>query len=126
MSLPPPTHQPCTWAITGFGEFQIDMNFGTGPVAAAVPHMKSLPGSHCPSVVSRSSQWWKPPPKSKPAQNDRPAPRRTITFTASARTARVTAASISSGIGGTIVLSVSGRFSVMVAIAPSTSYSRVS
>ncbi len=31
MSLPPPTHQPCTWAITGFGARHRLMNFGTAP-----------------------------------------------------------------------------------------------
>ncbi len=30
-SLPPPTHQPCTWAITGLGERHTLMNLGTGP-----------------------------------------------------------------------------------------------
>ena len=119
MSLPPPTHQPCTWAITGLGERHIDMNFGTGPTLGAVAITKSLPGSHSPSVVSASSQWWKPPPKSKPAQNARPAPRSTITFTLSSATARCTAASSSSGMGGTIVLRRSGRLSVTVATAPS-------
>ena len=82
MSLPPPTHQPCTWAITGFGERQILMNLGTGPTDGAVAITKSFPGSHSPSVVRPSSQWWKPPAKSNPAQKARPAPRRTITFTA--------------------------------------------
>jgi hypothetical protein len=63
-SLPPPTHQPCTWAITGFGARQTLMNFCVGDSAGAVAAAKSLPGSHSPSVVSPSSQWWKPPPKS--------------------------------------------------------------
>jgi hypothetical protein len=36
------------------------------------------------------------------------------------------AASISSGIGGTMVFSDSGRFSVMVATAPAVEYSSVS
>ena len=57
MSLPPPTHQPCTWAITGFGARHRLMNFGTGPRLAVVAPMKSLPGSQRPSVVSISSQW---------------------------------------------------------------------
>ncbi len=118
MSLPPPTHQPCTCAITGLGERQMLMNLGIGPRLGAFATMKSLPGSHSPSVVSPSSQWWKPPAKSNPAQNERPAPRSTITFTASSATALCTAASSSSGIGGTIVLSRSGRLSVTVATAP--------
>ena len=57
MSLPPPTHQPCTWAITGLGARQMLMNFGIGPKFGAVAITKSLPGSHAPSVVSPSSQW---------------------------------------------------------------------
>src|SRR6266540_6622672 len=57
MSLPPPTHQPCTWAITGFGERHMLMNLGTGPRLCDVVTAKSLPGSHCPSVVRPSSQW---------------------------------------------------------------------
>jgi hypothetical protein len=48
-----------------------------------------------------------------------------MTLTRSSRTAAWTAASISSGIGGTIVFSASGRFSVIVAIASSTVYSSV-
>ena len=101
------------------------MNFCVGASAGAVANMKSLPGSHAPSVVMCSSHWWKPSPKSKPPQNDRPAPRRIMTLTRSSRTAALTAASISSGIGGTIVFSASGRFSVIVAIASSTVYSSV-
>jgi hypothetical protein len=50
---------------------------------------------------------------------DRPAPRSTITFTAWSRVACLIAASHSSGIGGTIVLSRSGRFRVIVATGPS-------
>ena len=57
MSVPPPTHQPCTCAITGLGERHRLMNFGTGPSACEVAIAKSLPGSHAPSVVSDSSQW---------------------------------------------------------------------
>jgi hypothetical protein len=49
-----------------------------------------------------------------------PAPRSTITRTARSATACPTAASTSSGSGGTIVLSCSGRFSVIVATGPST------
>ena len=55
-SLPPPTHQPCTWAITGFGERQMLMNLRIGP-RLDVDMAKSLPGSHSPSVVIPSSQW---------------------------------------------------------------------
>jgi hypothetical protein len=40
-------------------------------------------------------------------------------LTSPSRTARPTAASTSSGIGGTIVLSCSGRSSVIVATGPS-------
>ena len=69
------------------------------------------------SVVIRSSQWWNPSAKSYPAQNDRPAPRTTITLTASSTVARRTAASNSSGIGGMMVFSRSGRCSVIVATA---------
>ena len=43
-----------------------------------------------------------------------------MTLTAGSRVARRTAASNSSGIGGTIVLSRSGRFSEMVATASAT------
>jgi hypothetical protein len=42
-----------------------------------------------------------------------------MTLTASSRIARSTAASTSSGIGGTIVLSCSRRLSVIVATGPS-------
>jgi hypothetical protein len=43
-----------------------------------------------------------------------------MTRTASSSPARCTASCSSSGIGGTIVLRLSGRFRVMVAIGPST------
>ena len=56
MSLPPPTHQPWTWAITGFGERHVLMKRSVGPANAPVP-TKSLPGSHSPSVVRTGSQW---------------------------------------------------------------------
>lgn len=85
------------------------MSFWVGETAGAVAMTKSLPGSHRPSVVRPSSRWWKPPPKSNPPQNDRPAPRRTITSTAASRTAVSTACSTSSGIGGTIMFNQSGR-----------------
>ncbi len=55
-SLPPPTHQPWTWAMTGLGERHRLMNRGTTPTSEAA-RAKSLPGSHAPSVVSDSSQW---------------------------------------------------------------------
>jgi hypothetical protein len=64
VSLPPPTHQPCTWAITGFGDRQMLMNLSVGAVAGDIAMAKSLPGSHSPPVVRPSSQWWKPFPKS--------------------------------------------------------------
>ena len=121
ISLPPPTAQPCTCAITGFGVRHRLMNLGTQPLVGEVVAMNSLPGSHFPSVVRVSSQKWKPPPKLKPPQNERPAPRSTITLTAWSSVASWTAASSSSVIGGTIVFSASGRFSVIEAIAPSTS-----
>jgi hypothetical protein len=63
-SLPPPTHQPWTCAITGFGERQIAMNFWVGASCGAVAATKSLPGSHAPSVLIISPQCSKPPPKS--------------------------------------------------------------
>ncbi len=63
-SLPPPTHQPCTWAMTGFGQRQMLANFCVGESAGAVAITKSLPGSHFPSVVMASPQCSKPPPKS--------------------------------------------------------------
>ena len=94
------------------------MNLGTQPLVGEVVAMNSLPGSHFPSVVRVSSQKWKPPPKLKPPQNDRPAPRSTMTLTAWSSVASWTAASSSSVIGGTIVFSASGRFSVIEAIAP--------
>src|SRR5689334_10204195 len=49
-----------------------------------------------------------------------------MTLIAGSRSARPMAASISSGIGGTMVLSRSGRFSVMVATGPAVVYSSVS
>ena len=64
ISLPPPTHQPWIWAMTGLGVRHIDMNCWVGDSTGAVANTKSLPGSQAPSVVMRSSQWWKPPPKS--------------------------------------------------------------
>src|ERR1700683_391294 len=48
-----------------------------------------------------------------------------MTLTSWSRSARPTAASISSGMGGTMVLSWSGRFSVIVATGPSVVYSSV-
>ena len=63
-SLPPPTHQPWTCAITGFGERQTLMSFWVGEIAGAVANAKSLPASHSPSVAIMSSQASKPPPKS--------------------------------------------------------------
>ena len=63
-SLPPPTHQPCTWAITGLGARQTLMNFWVGAISGAVASAKSFPGSQRPSLVIQSSQWWKPSPKS--------------------------------------------------------------
>jgi hypothetical protein len=42
-----------------------------------------------------------------------------MTFTAPSRVAHATASSTSSGSGGTIVLSASGRLSVIVATGPS-------
>ena len=63
-SLPPPTHQPCTWAITGLGARQMLNSFCVGEAVGAVAITKSLPGSQRPSVLSASSQWWKPSPKS--------------------------------------------------------------
>src|ERR1700722_4382904 len=47
-----------------------------------------------------------------------------MTLMSGSRSARPTAASISSGIGGTMVLSCSGRFSVMVAPGPAVVYRR--
>ena len=35
-SLPPPTHQPCTWAITGFGARQTLISFWVGARAGAM------------------------------------------------------------------------------------------
>ncbi len=118
-SLPPPTHQPCTCAIVGLSVRQRLMNFGTGPVEGWLDQWKSFPASHEPSVSILSFQCLNPSPKSNPPQNDRPAPRSTITFTVSSRPASCTAASSSSGMGGTIVLSRSGRLRVMVATGPS-------
>ena len=63
-SLPPPTHQPCTWAITGFGVRQTLMSCWVGATWGAVAPTKSLPGSQRPSVSIASAQWRKPPPKS--------------------------------------------------------------
>ena len=57
MSLPPPTHQPWTWAITGFGERQMLMNLGTAPAAGEVGHREVL--ARVPRAVGGqpSSQW---------------------------------------------------------------------
>ena len=74
ISLPPPTHQPCTWAITGFGLRHSDMKRGTQPVACEVTMIRSRPASHSPSVEMSSSQYAKPSAKLKPAQKERPAP----------------------------------------------------
>ena len=120
ISLPPPTHQPCTCAITGFGLRHSDMNRGTQPIDCDVAMMRSRPASHSPSVAMSSFQCVNPPAKLKPAQNERPAPCRRITFTARSRIDCVTASSSSSSIGGTIVLRSSGRSSVMTAVASCT------
>jgi hypothetical protein len=50
MSDPPPTHQPCTWVITGLRLRQRLMNFGTGAVKAFVAAIMSFPGSQRPLV----------------------------------------------------------------------------
>ena len=63
-SLPPPTHHPCTCAITGFGARHTHMSFWVGALCGAVANAKSLPASHSPPVVIWSSQARKPPPKS--------------------------------------------------------------
>ena len=55
-SLPPPTHQPCTWAITGLCVRQTLRNFWFGDVLGVVTIAKSLPGSHSPSVSRPSPQ----------------------------------------------------------------------
>ena len=58
VSLPPPRHQPWTWAMTGFGDRHMDMNFCVGEIWGAVANIQSLPASHCPSgVVMCSSHW---------------------------------------------------------------------
>ena len=49
-----------------------------------------------------------------------------MTLISGSRSARPMAASISSGMGGTMVLSCSGRFNVMVATGPAVVYSSVS
>src|SRR5271168_3352487 len=49
-----------------------------------------------------------------------------MTLICGSRSASPMAASISSGMGGTMVFSCSGRFSVMVATAPAVRYSNVS
>ena len=55
-SLPPPTHHPCTCAITGLGARQRLMSCWVGDKSGAVAAAKSLPGSHSPAVVIPSSQ----------------------------------------------------------------------
>ena len=47
-SLPPPTHQPCTWAITGLGVRHTLISCWVGATSWAVAKAKSLPGSHSP------------------------------------------------------------------------------
>jgi len=93
------------------------MNFCVGDVASAVAWVKSLPASHSPLVLCVSCHSWKSLPKLKPAQNDRPAPRNTMTLTAGSCAAAFSAASISSGMAGMIVFNSAGRFRVIVAIA---------
>ena len=53
MSLPPPTHQPWTWTITGFSVFQMLISFGVGPVCGWVTIAKSWPASHSRGIRSR-------------------------------------------------------------------------
>ena len=108
-SLPPPTHQPCTWAITGFGERQTLMNFCVGATSGAVAHAKSLPGSQravggdplVPVVEAAAEVVAGAERAPGAAQHDHLHRRRRAT-------AAPTAASTSSGIGGTIVLSSLG------------------
>jgi hypothetical protein len=63
-SLPPPRHQPCTCAITGFGQCQMVASFLVGESCGAVAITKSLPGSQRPSVSIASLHCLNPPPKS--------------------------------------------------------------
>ena len=95
MSEPPPTHQPCTCAMTGLGLLQMLMKSGTGARNGLVVPIMSLPGSQRPSVSS--SPRYSPPSreKSNPAQNARPAPRKMMTRTSGSRLAAATACAIS-------------------------------
>ena len=121
-SLPPPTHQPWTWAITGFGERQTLMNFWVGASAGAVAHDEVLArvplavgGQPLVPVVEAAAEVVAGAEGAAGAAQDDHLHRRRRA------TARSTAASTSSGIGGTIVFSDSGRLSVIVATPSATS-----
>jgi hypothetical protein len=102
--------------MTGFGLRQILINFGTGPLKGLVTTIMSSPGSHRPEADGNPhpEKWSKFSEKSNPAQNALPAPRNMITRTSRSAFATANACSISSGMGGLIVLNFSGRLSVIV------------
>ena len=114
-SLPPPTHQPCTWAITGLCERHTLMNRGTAPkarggpgevlarVPLAVGGQPLVPVMKAAAEVEARAEG-----AACAAEDDH--------LHGVVPTASFIAASISSGIGGTMVFSRSGRFSVIVAM----------
>ena len=119
MSLPPPTHQPWTWAITGLGQRQTH-ELRAGRVRARAI-AKSLPGSHLPSVadvfvpvVGAAAEVEAGAERAPGAAQDDHLDRLVAAGECDGRLDP-------SGIGGTIVFSLSGRFSVIVATGPSAS-----
>ena len=122
MSLPPPTHQPWTWAITGLGERHRLMNRGTAPRLCEVAAAKSLPGSHAPSVVSALVPVMKAVAEVEARAERAPGAAQDdhLDLRIGDR-ARPPPPRAPRGIGGTIVFRRSGRFSVIVAIASSVS-----
>ena len=55
MSDPPPTHQPWTRAIVGFGLDHNPMKFGTGPSQGFVTPIMSRPGAQAGRCAFRAA-----------------------------------------------------------------------
>src|SRR5882757_3938414 len=106
--------------MLGFNPRHRPMKIGKLLVKLFTAVRASMPGSYPRSWYTG---WWsKPPEKSKPAQKLSPAPSRTMTRTSSSQLACRRAASIAEMASARRVLAFSGRFSVIVAIAPDLRY----
>ena len=96
------------------------MNFWVGASSGAVAIDEVLAGVPLPVGLDRLAPVLEAAAEVVAGAERAAGAAETITLTSASRTARPTAASTSSGIGGTIVFSRSGRLSVIVATAPST------